>query len=51
MSTEKITSGRVDINDLLARARKEKNQENKTSLVFFGLFAALIVVIGLLLSI
>tara|TARA_B100000795_G_scaffold60993_1_gene40883 strand:- start:73 stop:228 length:156 start_codon:yes stop_codon:yes gene_type:complete len=50
MSTEKITSGRVDINDLLARARKEKNQENKTSLVFFGLFAAMILVVGLFLS-
>ena len=50
MSTEKITSGRVDINDLLARVRKEKNQENKTNLVFFVLFAGLILVVGLLLS-
>ena len=50
MSTEKITSGRVDINDLLARVRKEKNQEHKISLVFFSLFAGLILVVGLLLS-
>ena len=50
MSTEKITSGRVDINDLLARARKEKDKENKVNLVFFGLFTILIIVVGILLS-
>ena len=50
MSTEKITSGRVDINDLLARARKEKDKENRVNLVFFGLFIILILVVGLLLS-
>ena len=43
-------SGRVDINDLLARARKEKNVENKTNLVFFGLFVALILIVGIILS-
>ena len=42
-------NGRVDINDLLARARKEKNKENKINLVFFGL-VSLVLVVGILLS-
>jgi hypothetical protein len=45
-----ISSGRVDINDLLARARKEKDKENRVNLVFFGLFTILILVVGILLS-
>tara|TARA_B100000780_G_C21000021_1_gene400118 strand:- start:73 stop:297 length:225 start_codon:yes stop_codon:yes gene_type:complete len=49
VNEDKIT-GAVDINQLLARIRKEKSEENKTSLFFFGLFAALILVVGLLLS-
>ena len=32
------SSSRVDINHLLERVRKEKQKENKTNLVFFGLF-------------
>ena len=43
-------SGRVDINDLLARARKEKEKENKINLVFFGLISALVVITGIILS-
>ena len=43
-------SGRVDINDLLARARKEKNKENNINFVFFGLTAALVLIVGILLS-
>ena len=43
-------SGRVDINDLLARARKEKNKENKINLVFLGLTVALVLVVGIILS-
>ena len=54
LTTPKISevkfSGRVDINTLLARARKKERQENKVNLVFFGLFAALILVVGILLS-
>ena len=46
----KKSSGRVDINDLLARARKEKDKENRVNLVFCGLFTILIVVVGILLS-
>jgi len=43
-------SGRVDINDLLMRARKVKEKENKINLVFFGLIYALVVIVGIILS-
>ena len=43
-------NGRVDINDLLARARKEKNKENKINFIFFGLISALVLVVGIILS-
>ena len=46
----KKTSGRVDINTLMARARNEQRKENKTNLIFLGLFAALILVVGTILS-
>lgn len=43
-------SGRVDINHLLARVRKEEKKEYKINLIFFGLFASLVLVVGILLS-
>ena len=43
-------SGRVNINDLLTRARKVKEKENKINLVFFGLISALVLVVGINLS-
>ena len=43
-------SGRVDINDLLTRARKIKEKENKINLVFFSLISALVVIVGIILS-
>ena len=43
-------NGRVDINDLLARVRKEKNKVNKENFVFFGLISALVLVFGIILS-
>ena len=43
-------NGRVDINDLLTRARKIKEKENKINLVFFGLISALVVIVGIILS-
>ena len=49
LSEVKVT-GRVDINDLFARARKIKEKENKINLVFFGLISALILIVGILLS-
>ena len=47
---EKKLSARVDINDLLARVREVRKKENKLNLVFFGLFASLILVVGTILS-
>ena len=43
-------SGRVDINDLLTRARKVREKENKINLIFLGLISALILVVGIILS-
>ena len=43
-------SGRVDINDLLTRARKIKEKENTINLVFFALISALVVIVGIILS-
>ena len=43
-------SGRVDINDLLTRARNVKAKENKINLVFFALISALVVIVGVILS-
>ena len=47
---EVSSSGRVDINILLNRARKEKEKETRTNLVFAGLIVSLIFVAGLILS-
>tara|TARA_B110000238_G_scaffold15389_1_gene15029 strand:- start:295 stop:513 length:219 start_codon:yes stop_codon:yes gene_type:complete len=49
-SEEVSSSGRVDINILLNRARKEKEKETKTNLIFFGLMLSLIIIVGLILS-
>jgi len=47
---EVSSSGRVDINILLNRARKEKEKETLTNLVFVGLTLSLIFVVGIILS-
>jgi len=44
------SSGRVDINILLNRARKERKKETLTTLVFIGLTLSLIFVVGIILS-
>jgi hypothetical protein len=49
-SGEVSSSGRVDINVLLNRARKEKEKVTRTNLVFAGLIVCLIFVAGLILS-
>jgi hypothetical protein len=49
-SEEVSSSGRVDINTLLNRARKAKEKETRTNLVFGGLIVSLIFVVGLILS-
>ena len=43
-------SSPVDINNLWARARKEKEKENKVNLVFFSLTAVLVIIVGIILS-
>ena len=48
---EEVSSlGRVDINILLNRARKVKEKEARTNLVFAGLIVSLIFIVGLILS-
>jgi len=49
-SEEASPSGRVDINILLNRARKVKEKESRTNLIFAGLIVSLICVVGLILS-
>ena len=49
-SKEVSSSGRVDINILLNRARKVKEKETLTNLVFIGLTLTLIFVVGVILS-
>ena len=49
-SEEVSLSGRVDINILINRARKEKERETRTNLVFVGLASCLIIVVGIILS-
>ena len=44
----KNLTGRVDINHLIARVRKEQSAENKSNLIFIGLFVALILIVGIL---
>ena len=44
------SSGRVDINILLNRARKIKEKETKINLVFTGLILSLIFIVGIILS-
>ena len=43
-------SGRVDINNLLDRARKEKSDERRTSLIYTSLFSLIIIVVVTVLS-
>ena len=49
-SEQVSSSGRVDINVLLNRARKEREKESRTNLVFAGLIVSLIFTVGLILS-
>mgnify|MGYP001426618237 CR=1 FL=1 len=49
-SSEEGERKRVDINDLLARARKKHNKENIGNLFFLGICVAVIVTTGIILS-
>ena len=51
----KISNGsrsnrRVDINDLLSRARNDEKKQRKENLVFFSLVASVIVITGIVAS-
>ena len=48
--SNKVISGRVDINVLLDRARKVKDKESFTKLIFTGLTLCLIFIVGMILS-
>ena len=43
-------SGRVDINHLLDRARKEKNDDRRTSLVYTSLFSLIVIIVVTVIS-
>ena len=49
-SGEVSSTGRVDINILLNRARKVKEKETLANLVFVGLTLTLIFIVGIILS-
>ena len=49
-SEEVSSSGRVDINILLNRARKVKEKETLANLVLVGLALSLIFIVGIILS-
>ena len=43
-------SGRVDINNLLDRARKEKTDERRTSIIYTSLFSLIVIIVITVLS-
>ena len=50
ISSEEEAPKRVDINDLLARARKKNEKENLVNIVFLGLFVCIVLTVGIILS-
>ena len=44
------SSKKVDINDLLAKVRQEKNKEKKENYIFLGLICGTVVVTGIIAS-
>ena len=51
LSNKSNTASRVNIADLLARARQEKNREKKENYIFLGLICVVIAVTGIIASI
>ena len=47
---EGIRPSRVDINNLLDRARREKSDERRTSLIYTSLFSLIILIVVTVLS-
>ena len=50
ISNSSSSDRRVDINDLLSRARDDERKQKKENLVFFGLVATVIVITGIVAS-
>ena len=50
ISNSSSPNRRVDINDLLSRARDDEKKQIKENLVFFGLVASVIVITGIIAS-
>ena len=50
LSKKSNTASRVNITDLLSRARQEKNREKKENYIFLGLICAVVTVTGIIAS-
>ena len=50
VSKVKSPNHRVDINDLLSRAREDERKQKKENLVFFGAIASIIAITGIIAS-
>ena len=50
ISNNNSSGKRVDINDLLSRARNDEKKQRKENLVFFGVVASVIVITGIIAS-
>jgi hypothetical protein len=50
VSKTKSLNRRVDINDLLSRAREDERKQKKENLVFFGAIASIIAITGIIAS-
>ena len=50
ISNSNSSGRRVDINDLLSRARNDEKKQRKENLVFFSLVASVIVITGIIAS-
>ena len=50
VSKSKSPNHRVDINDLLSRAREDEKKQKKENLVFFGAIASIIAITGIIAS-
>ena len=46
----KVPHSRVDINDLMSRAREDEKKQKKENLVFFGVIASVIALTGIIAS-
>ena len=50
VSNSSSSDRRVDINDLLSRARDDEKKQKKENLVFFSLVASVVVITGIIAS-